>query len=131
MVFVRRAPKRTLFQLFSDDVNVAKAWYVDLFGYTVAFETNSSVLLRAHDNEWVELEIVRRNHSAVPAAFRGRFSGGTLTVEVDDLDRLHRQAQSLVATVLEPPHRLTGRNQRRLLLEDPDGVLVTVLADDA
>lgn len=114
--------------MLGDDLPRAKAWYVERLGYAVQFDSDWFVQLRAPDNEMVELGILKRDHDLVPQAYRAAGAGVMLTVVVDDVDRVHEAAVQAGDPIIEPPKNLFY-GQRRMLLEDPNGMLVDVSSE--
>lgn len=115
--------KRSFFSVLSDDLSGTRQWYVDLFGYQVTFDSDWFVHLQSPDAATIELGILLRSHSIVPTISRGAVTGGMLAIVVDDVDQLHKKAVSLGVAVLEPPRDMFY-GQRRMLLTDPNGLLV-------
>lgn len=119
---------RSFFSVFSDDLNKTSQWYVDLFNYQVAFNSDWFIHLNASQASALELGIILRSHEIVPEPFRGGMSGGMLTIVVDDVDKFHLKAVSSGATVVQVPQDLFY-GQRRMLLTDPNGLLVDVSSE--
>ena len=114
--------------MLSDDLERARDWYVQRLGYRVQFDSDWFVQLRAVHNEAVELGILKRDHDIVPAAYRSARAGVMLTVVVDDVDRVYAAAVRAGDEIVESPRNLFY-GQRRLLLKDPDGMLVDVSSE--
>lgn len=123
-----QVPSRQFHSIFSDDRQATRDWYVALFGYETTFESDWFVHLRVPGRELLELGILRRTHEIVPVPFRGPAMGGMLTIVVDEVDRIHEAARLARLTVIEAPRDLFY-GQRRLLLQDPNGVLVDVSSE--
>lgn len=119
---------RSFYSVFSTDLARSKAWYLSLFDYEVAFDSDWFVHLRSIDNPALELGIIRRDHEIVPLAFRAEPAGGMVTIVVDDVDALHQRAVELGYPVVEEPRDLFY-GQRRVLLVDPDGLLLDLSSD--
>ena len=124
----RKLISRSFFSVFSDDLNKTSAWYVDLFDYQVTFNSDWFIHLHAPQSSALELGIILRSHEIVPIPFRGDVAGGMLTIVVDDVDKFHHKAMSSGATVVEAPQDLFY-GQRRMLLTDPNGLLVDVSSE--
>ena len=120
--------QRSFFSVLSDDLGAARDWYVGLFGYRVDFDSDWFVQLQDPDRPGLELGIIARDHEIVPDRLRSAPVGGLLTLVVDDVDALHRSAEALGVEVLEPPRDLFY-GQRRMLLADPDGMVVDVSSE--
>ncbi len=121
-------PQRSFYSVFSTDLSRAKDWYVSLFDYRIEFESDWFVHLQDADNPSIEVGLIKRTHEVVPAQFRANPAGGMLTLVVDDVDELHNRAIASGAEVIEEPRDLFY-GQRRLLLIDPDGLLVDVSSE--
>lgn len=121
-------PSRNFFTVFSTQLVRSTSWYVELLGYRVEFASDWFVQLQSASQSSVELGLLAREHDLVPAQFRDKPSGGMLTVVVNDVDAVHQLAQSRAETIIEEPtNQFYG--QRRLLLLDPDGLLVDVSSE--
>ncbi|MCU0312253.1 MAG: VOC family protein [Acidimicrobiales bacterium] len=120
--------QRSFFSVLSDDLPGTRDWYVALFDYRVDFDSDWFVQLQAPDVPRLELGIIARGHRIVPDALRSSPTGGLLTVVVDDVDALHQRAQQRGVEVLEPPTDLFY-GQRRMLLVDPNGMIVDVSSE--
>jgi len=121
-------PQRSFYSVFSTDLPSARDWYVSIFDYRIEFESDWFVHLQDPDNPSIELGLIMRTHEIVPDQFRSDPAGGMLTLVVDDVDVLHSRAVASGAKVLEQPRDLFY-GQRRLLLVDPDGLLVDVSSE--
>jgi predicted enzyme related to lactoylglutathione lyase len=120
-------PSRNFYSVLSDDLAATRDWYVSLFGYRVEFDSDWFVHLQSTDPD-VELGILASDHEIVPAAVRGQPSGGILTIVVEDVDAVHRQAVDRGVDVVESPRNLFY-GQRRMLLVDPNGLIIDVSSE--
>ena len=120
--------QRNFLTVFSGDLTKSRDWYVDRLGYQVDFDSDWFVQLRSSVHSQVELGILKRDHEIVPAAYRAAPAGGMLTVVVDDVDAVHDKAVQRGDAIVEPPRNLFY-GQRRMLLVDPDGLLVDVSSE--
>lgn len=116
---------RNFFSVLSDDLAASRDWYVDRFGYRVNFDSDWFVHLQAPSADAVELGIMDRHGELVPQAFRQAPAGGILTIVVADVDAIHGKMAG--DTVIEPPRDLFY-GQRRMLVVDPNGLLIDVSA---
>lgn len=121
-------PMRNFYSVLSDDVPASREWYVELFGYTVEFDSDWFVHLRAADSAEVELGILARDQEIVPRSVRDRPAGGMLTIVVDDADAVHERVVDLGTEIVEEPRNLFY-GQRRLLVVDPSGLIVDVSSE--
>lgn len=118
-------PSRNFYCIFSDDLASSRDWFVDRLGYRAGFDSDWFVNLQAADNAAVEIAIMDRSHELVPDQFRQAASGGMLTIVVDDVDSVHQAMKARGDHVIEPPRDLFY-GQRRMLVQDPNGVLIDV-----
>lgn len=120
--------QRSFYCVFSADLARSRDWYVGLFGFGVAFDSDWFVDLRHPEDEGVEVALLARDHDLVPDGFRAEPAGGMLTMVVDDADAVHARALDAGVEVVEPPRDLFY-GQRRMLLRDPDGLLLDVSSE--
>lgn len=121
-------PTRSFYSATSTNLERTRDWYVSLFGYRVEFESDWFVHLQDPENPAIELGIIARDHEIVPEQHRADPAGGMLTLVVDDVDTLHTQAVDEGIEVVEEPRDLFY-GQRRMLLLDPDGLMVDVSSE--
>lgn len=121
-------PQRNFYSVFSTDLTHTKDWFVSLFGYRVEFDSDWFVHLQDASNESIEVGIIARDHEIVPGQFKADPAGGMLTIVVEDVDALHQQATASGYDIVEAPRNLFY-GQRRMLLTDPDGLLVDVSSE--
>lgn len=118
-------PSRNFYCIFSDDLPGGRDWYVDRFAYRIAFDSDWFVNLQAPENAAVEIALMDRNSDLVPDTFRKIVGGGMLTIVVDNVDRIYDTMRAAGDRIVEPPRDLFY-GQRRMLVQDPNGVLVDV-----
>ena len=58
------------------DVSATKAFYVDLFDFATAFESDWYVQLSSPDDSQLQIGIVERDHASVPEPSRNRSGNG-------------------------------------------------------
>lgn len=117
---------RLLVNLLSTDLPGQKAFYTTLFEVEVAFDSDWFVQLRPAGLGF-EIGLIAQNSEIVPAPARGVAQGFYLTLVVAAVDPLFETAREQGYTILQPPHD-TFYGQRRLLLQDPCGVVVDISA---
>lgn len=61
----------------------------------------------------------------MPHPARGHFSGGYLTIVVDDVFAAHERAKAMEIEVVTPPTPL-DYGQTQMILRDPNGVVVDI-----
>jgi catechol 2,3-dioxygenase-like lactoylglutathione lyase family enzyme len=110
----------------TDDVKASVDFYVALFDFEPVFQASWYAQLKAPKNPAVQLAFVERSHDSVPAAYRLAPQGVLVTVEVDDVDRLHARARELrLEVVYELCSEVWG--QRHFMVRDPNGLLVDIV----
>jgi catechol 2,3-dioxygenase-like lactoylglutathione lyase family enzyme len=114
--------------IFSNHLAETRDFYVSLFGWRVAFDSDWFVHLQATDNASIELGIVRRDHEIVPQGFAASPTGFMVTLVVPDVDAVHRLVVERGIELIEAPRNLFY-GQRRMLLRDPNGTLVDVSSE--
>ena len=97
--------------LCADDVAATRDFYVDLLGFDVIFDSGWYVQLAAPDDPTRQVGIVERTHETVPEGHRRPPAGVLVSVEVDDVDAVHRRALG----------------QRHFITRDPAGTMVDVI----
>ncbi len=115
---------RLLTNLCSDDLPATRDFYVTLFDFDVSFESDWFINLVSKD-KGLELSIIDRTHELVPPDYQKPPQGFYLTIVVEDVDQAHRAAQEASFRITSSPTD-TFYGQRRMLLADPNGVLVDV-----
>jgi len=115
---------RLLTNICSDDLPASEAFYTQLFDFKAAFSSDWFVNLISEANG-LELAIIAREHEIVPSAVRQQPTGFYLTLVVDDVDEFHKKAVARDVEIIQPPAD-TFYGQRRMLIRDPNGVVVDV-----
>lgn len=113
----------------SDQLSTTRDFYVDLLGFEVSFDSDWFVQLRANDSG-ATIGIMARDHELVPEQARGAASGSYITIVVDDVESVFARAKDLSVPIAEEPKDLFY-GQRRMLVIDPNGVLVDVSSPTA
>ena len=108
------------------DVARSRDFYSGLLELTVVFDSGWYVQLQAPGNEVVQLGILEQGHHTVPEGFRTTPAGVLVSVEVDDVDRIHARAVAAGLPVVSPL-RDEVFGQRHFMTTDPDGLLVDVI----
>lgn len=111
--------------LMTDDVAAATAFFTDLLGFSVVFETDWYVSLVSGGQE---VAVVDRDHPTIPEGHRGESSEHLLVnVEVDDVDEAHERLVGTGACEPVLPLRSEDFGQRHFIVRGPAGVLVDVI----
>ena len=115
---------RLMTTLCTHNLLASKQFYQTLFGFNVGFESEWFIQL-VHPKSNVELGLITAEHELVPPRYQGAASGLFVTLVVEDVDAVFKAAEQKNYVVLQTPEP-TFYGQKRLLLEDPSGVLVDV-----
>jgi len=115
---------RMMTNICSDHLEASKLFYTTLFEFTVDYDSDWFVHLISKGRE-LELGIIDRTNEIVPEISRNRSDGVYLTFVVDSVDKVFKTASSNEFEVIQEPHD-TFYGQRRMLLQDPNGVVVDV-----
>ena len=118
------ALQRFMFNICSDDLPGSRDFYVRLFGFQVNFDSDWFIQLKDADQPF-ELGIIDRTHEMVPEDFQAQPQGIYPTFVVEDVEVQYQIAKEAGYTIVAPPTD-TFYGQRRLLLQDPNGMLVDV-----
>ncbi len=115
---------RLLINICAADINISKKFYIDLFDFTVDYESDWFIHLKSEDNS-LELGLIDRNNEIVPESIRNNPTGFYLTFVVENVMVVHKMAERDGFSILEQPHH-TKYGQKRMLLKDPDGTVIDV-----
>lgn len=116
---------RLMTNICSPDLAASRDFYQQLLDLEVTFDSDWFVQLTFPNNASLELGIIQQNHELIPPDFHAAPQGCYLTFVVDDVDNVYKRAQSMNLAVLQPPKN-EFYGQRRLLLTDPNGLLIDV-----
>jgi predicted enzyme related to lactoylglutathione lyase len=105
----------------TDRVDESRKFYTDPLGFQIAMDMDWIVTLASSDNPTAQISLVR-GERADPAN-----ATVTLTIEVDDVDKVHADAVSGGHDIVYP---LTDESWRvrRFHLMDPNGVVINVMS---
>ncbi len=115
------AVKRIVANIAANDVDRAKAFYGDVLGLGIAMDHGWIVTFAAPTSAAPQISIAREGGSgtAVP----------DISIEVDDLDEIHRRAAAAGFAIEYGPRREPW-GVRRFYVRDPFGRLINVLAHE-
>ena len=116
---------RMFFNIMSSDVARAKAFYVSLLEMSVHFDSNWFVVLKPAGDTPFELGIIDKNHEIAPKEALGPISGIYPTFVVEDVNVVHSRAMEMAADIVEEPTDMFY-GQRRMLVRDPDGMIIDI-----
>ena len=114
---------RLLTNVMTDDVPGTRDFLVALLGLESIYDSDWFVVLVPAEGPRFELGIIARGSDVVPAAHRAAPQGVYLTFVVADVEVAAERAREIGAKVIEPPTD-TFYGQRRMLVEDPNGLLI-------
>lgn len=115
---------RLMTNICSDKLAESKDFYLALFDFDVAYDSDWFVQLVSKNKE-LELGIIDRTHETIPKTYQSTPQGSYLTFVVDSADEVFKIAKTKQFEIVQNPTD-TSYGQRRLLLEDPNGMLVDV-----
>lgn len=110
----------------SDALTESRDFYVSLFQFKPVFDVDWYVHLQSANDPQQQLAFVRRDHSSVPSAFRQSPRGVVVTVEVDAVDAVYREAKRRDLKIVQEL-RDEEFGQRHFMTIDPNGLLVDVV----
>ena len=108
----------------SDKLPESKDFYIKLFDFQVNFDSDWFVHLVSKDKQ-LELGIVERTNQIIPKDYQTPPQGFYVTFVVNNADDVFKIAVKENFEIIEEPTN-TSYGQRRLLLKDPNGMLVDV-----
>ncbi|MEM8642621.1 MAG: VOC family protein [Cyanobacteria bacterium P01_G01_bin.54] len=109
----------------SDNLPASKAFYVELLGFTVKYDSDWYVQLCSPDDPDIEYGIIKRDHELVPTQYQQVPTGMYVTFVVADVDATYQKALEMGLSILQEP-RNEFYGQRRFLTQDPNGCLIDV-----
>lgn len=115
---------RLMTNICSDKLAESRDFYVKLFDFQVDFDSDWFVHLISKDKQ-LELGIIARTNQIVPKEYQNAPQGFYVTFVVERADDVFEIALKENFEVIEEPTD-TFYGQRRLLLKDPNGMLVDV-----
>jgi uncharacterized glyoxalase superfamily protein PhnB len=113
--------------LMTDRVAATAQFYEDHFRFSRQFDSDWYIHLQSVEDPSVNLAVLDRSHTTIPAPARGRqVDGLLLNFEVADVDAEYARALSHGLNVLLPI-RDEDFGQRHFILQDPNGVMIDVI----
>jgi catechol 2,3-dioxygenase-like lactoylglutathione lyase family enzyme len=119
------AINRVLYNIMTADLGATKDFYLRLLDMHLLYESDWYIVLKPTEDAPHELGIIDVNHQVVPEAYRATPQGAYVTFVVDDVLTTFGRAKELGLDVIQEPTDLFY-GQRRMLLRDPNGLLVDV-----
>ena len=114
---------RLLINICSTNLAASKDFYAGLFDFNVDFDSDWFVHL-VSQNKNLELGIIDAKSDVVPPGLNSAAEGFYLTMVIDNVDDFFERNRDEL-DVIEPPTD-TFYGQRRLLIKDPNGVVIDV-----
>jgi uncharacterized glyoxalase superfamily protein PhnB len=108
----------------SEKLAESRDYYTKLFDFNVDYDSDWFVHLISKDQQ-LELGIIRRTSEIVPAEIKDNPHGFYVTFVVENADDVFEIAKNEGCDIIREPTD-TFYGQRRLLLKDPNGVIVDV-----
>jgi len=115
---------RLMTNICSDKLPESKYFYTKLFDFQVDFDSDWFVHLISKDKQF-ELGIIERTNQIVPKEYQNPPQGFYVTFVVDNVDDVFKTAVKENFEIVEKPSD-TSYGQRRLLLKDPNGMLLDI-----
>ncbi len=116
---------RVLTAICSDDLVASKAFYTNLLGLNVKFDSDWYIQLCLPDTPDVEYGIIKRDHELVPPEYQSKPTGMYVTFVVADVDAVYQKALEMGLRILQEP-RNEFYGQRRFLIQDPNDCLIDI-----
>ena len=118
-------PTSSFFVLIVNDLTSAKSFYINNFGFNVAFENEWYLHLVSESG--IQVAFMLPNQPTQPDIFKKQYNGNgfILSLEVDDADQAYSQAkQNALEIALDLKSEEWG--QRHFAIKDPNGVYIDV-----
>lgn len=116
--------QRLLFNILTEELTQSVSFYTTLFDMKIAYESDWFVQLTDDQGKY-ELGILSTSNDLIPEKYQHLPQGVSPTFVVESSDAVYELAKEKGYTVVASPED-TFYGQRRLLLEDPSGMLVDV-----
>ena len=110
--------------LMARDVAAAAAFYRDVIGFDVVFDSSWYVSMQ---HGAFELAIVEAGHETIPQGYSAPSQGLLLNLEVDNVDDVHQRLTTDHDLKVLLPLRSEEFGQRHFIVEAPGGILLDVI----
>lgn len=110
--------------LTTHDVPAASAFYTNILGFEVTFETDWYVSLRLGLSE---LALLAHDHATLPEGYRQLPRGVILNLEVDDVDAMYQRMKTVAGLQLIQDLQDEDFGQRHFIVAAPDNVMLDVI----
>ncbi|MEM9298086.1 MAG: VOC family protein [Bacteroidota bacterium] len=115
---------RMMTNICSKNLDESKVFYTSLFDFSIDYDSDWFIHLISKDKQ-LELGIINATHEIVPKSTQTRPEGFYITFVVEKADDIFQIAKNEGFDIVSEPTD-TFYGQRRLLLRDPNGVIVDV-----
>jgi catechol 2,3-dioxygenase-like lactoylglutathione lyase family enzyme len=112
--------------VMTDRLAESREFYAELLEMRLAFEADWYVQLVSPTDPNAQLGLVLQGHDSIPPVFRRPAAGVLVTIEVDDVDRVHERAR-VGGLPIELSLRSEEWGQRHFITRDPNGLAVDVV----
>ncbi|MDR6225709.1 VOC family protein [Desmospora profundinema] len=120
---------RMLTNILTDDIKATRDTLVGLFDLEVEFDSDWFVSMVGNGGT-VRIGAFQRNSDFVPSSYQLPAQGVIITIVVDDVESYFSRAKSQDLHIVEEPRDLPY-GQRRMLVQDPSGLLIDISAPTA
>ena len=119
-------PNSSFSVLIVNDLDKAKTFYVNNFGFKIAFQNEWYLHLVSESG--IQVAFMLPNQPTQPGIFKNQFDGNgfIFSLEVDDADQAYTHAQNNSLDIALDL-KLEDWGQRHFALKDPNGVYVDVV----
>ncbi|MEQ9262613.1 MAG: VOC family protein [Owenweeksia sp.] len=115
---------RMMINILSNNLEASKHFYTTLFDFEVLYDSDWFLSMASKDKKH-ELGIIQKDHEIVPSSLLNGTGSVYLTLITEDVNALFEKVRQTDFHILEEP-RDTFYGQRRMLLQDPNHVVVDV-----
>lgn len=115
---------RLLINLFTEQLSATAEFYTRYFDFEIDFDSDWFIHLISKEKT-LEIGLIHPNSEIVPNEVPLKTGGYYLTLVIDDVDLLFEQVKANDIKILQEPQD-TFYGQRRLLIQDPNGVVIDV-----
>ena len=116
---------RILPVILSDAMEDSRDFYVDVLGFQVAFDSDWFVNVVSPAEPSIGIGILQRDHETVPSAHQTVPRGVTISIQVEDADKVYADARKKGLTIVREL-RDEDYGQRHFMITDPNNVLIDV-----